>query len=229
MAGRPGTPLPSSGRRSARGPDYSPDMVRHPGSARPQSSDSNVQFLDEDQLRCLSSPPRLEVFSTLIRLGRASVAEVARTVARPPDALYYHIRQLLVCGLLRPAGQRPATTRPEQLYEPVAHLVRTDPDNDSKEYLEARKAFTASMLRAARHRLHDYLDQLTGDPRASRRRPQLHSLLVRLDERDADEFLSRLESAFSFARDRSLDDGGEFYSLLGLATPVVERGGDQDP
>ena len=225
-AERPGIPLPGSEPRSADEVDHEvpASLTERPAGTSPRNAaDPDVLLLDGEQLKCLSSPTRMEIFGSFVRLGRASVAEVARSVGRPPDALYYHLRQLIAHGLVKPAGQRPATTRPEELFEPVAHLIRTDDRNDSPQYLDARKAFTGSLLRAARRRLHDRLDQLGREGAASSRRPRVHSLLVRLDPKDADEFLNRLEDAFAFARNRSRDRGGELYSLLGLATPVADR------
>ena len=83
----------------------------------------------------------------LPRLGTVSVAELARALDRPPDALYYHIRALLRVGLIVHAGSGPRGRRQEALYRAVAPQLELslDPRNASRE--KAATAIVTSMMR----------------------------------------------------------------------------------
>ncbi|MGA2779183.1 MAG: helix-turn-helix domain-containing protein, partial [Steroidobacteraceae bacterium] len=57
---------------------------------------------DARRIRVLGSPVRTELATTLQALGgAATVAELAQRLGRSADGLYYHLRAMLVAGLLR--------------------------------------------------------------------------------------------------------------------------------
>jgi DNA-binding transcriptional ArsR family regulator len=74
------------------------------------------------QAAALVSPVRQEILDVLARIGTASIAEIAETLGRPADALYYHLKQLvrvrLVVQSVRSRGRRP-----EALYRTVAPML----------------------------------------------------------------------------------------------------------
>jgi DNA-binding transcriptional ArsR family regulator len=101
----------------------------------------------QPQLRVLTSMVRQEIVDVLAQMGTASVAEVAATLGRPPDSLYYHLRALQKAGLVLPAGVRRRSRRQEVLFRTVAPelMLRYQPGHPPN-----RKAVTAivgSMLR----------------------------------------------------------------------------------
>ena len=56
---------------------------------------------DAREIALLASPARIEIMDTLEALGNAvSVAELATSLGRPADGLYYHLRQLADGGLI---------------------------------------------------------------------------------------------------------------------------------
>jgi DNA-binding transcriptional ArsR family regulator len=56
---------------------------------------------DAQEIFLLASPARIEIMDTLEALGSAvSVAELAASLGRPADGLYYHLRQLADGGLI---------------------------------------------------------------------------------------------------------------------------------
>ncbi len=79
------------------------------------------------QLRALASPARQEIVDALARLGTMSIAQIADTLDRPADGLYYHIRALVRAGLNVAAGRRPDRGRSEALYRAVAPDLRIPP------------------------------------------------------------------------------------------------------
>ena len=58
------------------------------------------------QLAALASPARQEIVDVLARMGTASVAELAATLGRPADGLYYHVRALQRAGLVVAAASQ---------------------------------------------------------------------------------------------------------------------------
>ena len=60
----------------------------------------------------------------LCELGTAAVVELAATLDRPADALYYHLRSLVKCGLVRRAGHRLYGKRKEELFRSISPDLR---------------------------------------------------------------------------------------------------------
>lgn len=58
------------------------------------------------QLRALAAPARQEIVDALETSGPASVAQIARLVGRPADALYHHLRALHRVGLVTEVERR---------------------------------------------------------------------------------------------------------------------------
>jgi DNA-binding transcriptional ArsR family regulator len=102
---------------------------------------------DKPQLAALASGVRQEIVDVLPRLGTVSVAELARALDRPPDALYYHIRALLRVGLVVEVGSSRDGRRREALYRAVAPQLelRLEPRTPARE--AAASAIVTSMMR----------------------------------------------------------------------------------
>jgi DNA-binding transcriptional ArsR family regulator len=61
---------------------------------------------DTQRIRALASPARLEIIEVLQVGGPATVAEIARRLARRPDSLYHHLRRLEAAGIVVECGRR---------------------------------------------------------------------------------------------------------------------------
>jgi len=59
---------------------------------------------DKKQLTALTSSARQEIVDVLSQMRTVSVGELAATLGRPADALYYHLRVLKQAGLVLRAG-----------------------------------------------------------------------------------------------------------------------------
>lgn len=81
---------------------------------------------DQRQLRSLASPARQEIVDVLCELGPVAVRELAATLGRPADALYYHLRALKKCGLVRSAGRRWYGKRRQELFRSVSPDLRLE-------------------------------------------------------------------------------------------------------
>ena len=68
------------------------------------------------ELSALASSARQEIIDVLGQMGTVSVAELAQTLGRPADTLYYHLRILAKAGLVQSVGSRIKDGRPEALF-----------------------------------------------------------------------------------------------------------------
>jgi DNA-binding transcriptional ArsR family regulator len=75
---------------------------------------------DKKQLTALTSSARQEIVDVLSQMGTVSVGELAATLGRPADALYYHLRVLKQAGLVLRAGYRGQGVRKEELIRTVS-------------------------------------------------------------------------------------------------------------
>ena len=100
-----------------------------------------------DQLAALGSPVRWAIAESLSVHGASSVRELADRVNRPPEALYYHIRELVRVGLVLLDHQRPGKRRPEAVYRLAAPRLVVDRKQRSPAYLQALADSCATLLR----------------------------------------------------------------------------------
>jgi DNA-binding transcriptional ArsR family regulator len=72
----------------------------------------------EPQLALLACAARQEIVDVLAEMSSVSVAEIAATLGKPADVLYFHLRVLKKSGLVKQAG-RIRGGRKEALYRTV--------------------------------------------------------------------------------------------------------------
>jgi Helix-turn-helix domain len=72
---------------------------------------------DLAQIRALASPVRQEVVDAVTAIGPVSVAALARSLGRAPNALYFHIQKLETLGLLVRRDGAAARGRPSTFYD----------------------------------------------------------------------------------------------------------------
>lgn len=75
------------------------------------------------QIEALGSPARQEVVDGLQALGPCSIAELAESLGRAPDSLYYHVRKLERAGLVVQRGARAAGARRGLLYDTPGLMI----------------------------------------------------------------------------------------------------------
>lgn len=98
------------------------------------------------QIAALGSPARQEVLDGLQVLGPCSIAELAESLGRAPDSLYYHVRKLERAGLVVTAGTRPAGVRTEALYDVPGRMV-VDHEPASARERRALRGLVSAALR----------------------------------------------------------------------------------
>jgi DNA-binding transcriptional ArsR family regulator len=101
----------------------------------------------EKQLAALASAARQEIADVLAEMGTVSVAEIAATLGRPADALYFHLRALKKAGLVQQVSYRSRAGRKEALFRTVAPelWLRYEPRNETNR--SGVNAIVSSMLR----------------------------------------------------------------------------------
>jgi hypothetical protein len=171
-----------------------------------------MRILTYDQLECLASPVRNEVFSTFLVLGPSSTADAAKEMDCSPERLHYHVRHLVKVGLLVKAGSRQSGKREEAIYQTVDSLFRLPDESDNSALTEMRlKAIGAGLRRSFR--------QFEKSARA--KGPAVLTLrqTVKLKPEDSQAFWEMIEQAAAFARERSCDEGVQ----VGWTTLFWER------
>jgi hypothetical protein len=110
----------------------SPQKVRKPG-----------------QIRMLGSAVRQEIVDCVQALGRATVAELAQTLGRPADGLYYHAKALVKAKLLLLERVRGTHGRMEAVFKPLyrGEAMRLQYDTEDRRNRDAVVATVTTMLR----------------------------------------------------------------------------------
>ena len=175
----------------------------------------------QKQLAVLASAARQEIVDTLADAGTLSIAELAAVLERPADALYFHLRALLLAGLVRHTGFRYRGRRKEALFRTIApglwlqYQPRREPNR------RAVTAIVSSMLRLG---IRDFRRSFQrGDVIVSGRRRELWALrkagrLSLPDLAVVNRLIERLRSATSKPKGR-----GRLYAVTVLLTPLDHR------
>src|SRR5215470_720723 len=99
------------------------------------------------QLKALASAARQEIVDVLSGLGSVTVAELAATLGRPADALYYHLKVLVRAGLVVQEESDKASGRPEAKFRTVAPELQLEYSSSDVRRVRSTCAIVSSMLR----------------------------------------------------------------------------------
>ncbi|MCA9656540.1 MAG: helix-turn-helix transcriptional regulator [Myxococcales bacterium] len=176
---------------------------------------------DPEQIAAMSSPLRQAILDRVEALGPCSVAELARSLDRPADALYYHVRKLQEVGLLEEAGTRPTARRDEVIYGFPHRQWHIAYDLDDPDNVAAVRATTAALLRQAAR---DF-DEGVGHPRAAVRGRERNLWSLRLEARLGREELRELNEHLRaiveiLRRPRPASGRGTLFALSWVLAPL---------
>jgi DNA-binding transcriptional ArsR family regulator len=174
---------------------------------------------DRLQLRSLASPVRQEIVDVLCELGSLAVAELAAALDRPADALYYHLRALVKCGLVKRAGHRLSGQRKEELFRSVSPELRLQYETGAGGNGREVTRIVGSMLRLGTR---DFARAFRrGDAKVSGAGRELWAMrrsgwLSARQLAELNRSMTHLSEAVSKPRGR-----GRLYAITLLLTPVV--------
>jgi predicted transcriptional regulator len=186
---------------------------------------------DPEQVAALTSPVRQEVLDVVIARQGCTVREIAETLGRPADGLYYHLKALVQVGLLREEpGDDPA--RGTRYAAPTRGIMYLEYRPEDADHSAAVRRVVGSMLRAAERNFSDGLSleglRPSGPDRnlnASRQR----AWLDREQRREVNRLLARLQAIL---HEGCEPGAGELTTLTFVLAPMeaspVRRSTDEE-
>lgn len=165
---------------------------------------------DPAVVAALYDPLRYRLFR-LLEIPR-TVAELGVEVGMPANRLYYHVRRLVECGLVRQVDARPSGRHTERVYGRAAERIRFSGELDLETGGDGLLSAIVAELEAGMRRADDELPS------------RLSYHVVHLTPDRAAELETRLRALvdeFESATDPR--DGTHRYGLLGIVTPLVEQ------
>jgi DNA-binding transcriptional ArsR family regulator len=175
----------------------------------------------QTQLSALVAAARQEIVDVLEQMGTVSVAELAATLGRPADALYFHLRALVRAGLVRNAGPRARPGGTETLYRTIAPELRLKYEPALAANRDTISAIVASMLRLATR---DFVRSL-GSGQVVVDGPHRELLALRKVGRLSRAQIARLNRGIAaLVREVSASRGrGRLYAVTLTLTPLDHR------
>jgi predicted transcriptional regulator len=176
---------------------------------------------DKEQLTALTSSVRQEMVDVLSQMGTVSVGELAATLGRPADALYYHLRVLKQAGLVHRAGYRGQGVRKQEVIRTVSSDLQLQYQPGKGGNGKQVTAIVGSMLRLGIRDFHHAFQ--SGDARVSGSGRELWALrktgwLTREEIVNLNRSIEGLAKAVSKPRGQ-----GRLYGITVLLTPLDHR------
>jgi DNA-binding transcriptional ArsR family regulator len=157
----------------------------------------------------------------LCGLGTVAVTELAATLDRPADSLYYHLGALVKCGLVKRAGHRLYGQRKEELFRSVSPDLRLQYEMGASGNGREVIRIVGSMLRLGTR---DFARAFRyGDAKVSGAGRELWALrrtgwLTARQVVELNRSMTHLSDTVSKPR-----VSGRLYAITLLVTPVVRR------
>ncbi|MFI5387408.1 MAG: winged helix-turn-helix domain-containing protein [Fimbriimonadales bacterium] len=174
--------------------------------------------IDREQIRLLTNPTRLELYTSLRTDGPATAKELARRMGADEMILYYHLRRLAGKSLLD-TEHRPTATKPETVFSVRGRMVVEDLDLEDERNLRDVQRNVGAILRATSRECQAAATQLRNDFNG---RATIGRLAVRLTDDKARELRRRLRELSAWL-DENSEEGGDRYSLTFVAVPIVPK------
>lgn len=154
-----------------------------------------------DQIRAIASPTRQALVDVIESTGPSSISQLARLLNCAPDALYYHVRQLVRNGIMQRVGNSNRTGRNAATYDLTAKPTRLKYVPGNKANARAISQLVGSMLRdsvRAFRRAHSAGIRVKGKSRqlwAGRRTAWLTDKQLRILNRAVNGIVSFMDAA----------------------------------
>jgi DNA-binding transcriptional ArsR family regulator len=176
-------------------------------------SGDELSIDDPAVVSALYDPLRYRIFR-LLEAPR-SVAELAAEVGLPANRLYYHVRRLVECGLVRQVDARVSGRHTERIYGRVAERIRFSGELDLD-------SGAGGLIRGIVEELEAGIRAAGDDELASR----ISYHVVSLTPERAHELEQRLRALISeYESETTPAEGTHRFGLLGALVPLAERTG----
>lgn len=173
-----------------------------------------------DQMKCLASPARAEVFWNFHNTFPKSTAEVAEGLGRSASSTSYHVAELVQAGLLLAVGERKKRSRHEALYVLSSKHFSTVSHQESDDY-------RTNMLKGYAGLLRLLLRERTEFTEAMKARPQMleHSAFfrntLRMSNEAAKELVQRISAEIARATEEQTEQEGSLVAITFSVTPAL--------
>jgi DNA-binding transcriptional ArsR family regulator len=173
------------------------------------------------QFAALASSARQEIVDVLSQMGTVSVGELAATLGRPADSLYYHLRVLKQAGLVLRAGYRGEGVHKTELIRTVAPEIQLQYKLGRSGNGREINAIVGSMLRLGIRDFHRAFQ--SGNARVSGSGRELWAMR-KTGWLTSEDVVSLNSSIRNLAKAASKPLGrGRLYGITVLLTPLDHR------
>jgi DNA-binding transcriptional ArsR family regulator len=169
-----------------------------------------LRLEDPAVVAALYDPLRYRIFRLLER--PRSVAELSAEVGMPANRLYYHVKRLVDCGLVRQVDTRVSGRHTERIFGRAAERILFSGDLD---------LYEGGLLRGIAEELDAGLQRAAGEDTPGSVSYHLVSLSPET-ARELEERLRALVAEYEDVRETAPD--ARRYGLLGVLAPLAEEG-----
>jgi len=178
--------------------------------------------LNVEQMRLISFGPRWDIIGLLANDPELSARDLAERLGRRVTSLYRHLDLLLEAGLIRQAGFRAGSKRPEALFALSSPLYQASPEVFTTEEGRATFARAAARYVAAASRRFSRAVASGSRPFDADASVGLYNVDLQLDRDGLVAFNKRLSAFLASARELRVrrDEALERVTLTVLVAPT---------
>jgi hypothetical protein len=174
------------------------------------------------QFEALMSPQRFEVFECMRFMAPCAIADIARWLDKPADALYQHVHKLLEVGIVCRAGFRKSGNHTEELF---------DLTGDDVDFASLRPPLADQVMSLAGELFVKYARktmQSAIDARAIRYDEQDRNLIITnflawLTREEYQTIRGLTKQIIQVINDARQRQSGDLYMCLNLVCPVARK------
>jgi hypothetical protein len=148
-------------------------------------------------------------------------------VGRAPEALYYHIRELVDVGLVVRQGKRKVGRRTEAVYQRIATRFILDTKQRSKAYIDAMAGTCSAMPRLAERNYRASVDRGGFTLEGPERSLMIRRYAMRLDKAGLARLNRRLDRVAELHDRQDESKGGDPYAVTIVLSQVSGRPDDR--
>lgn len=181
-----------------------------------------IQLTSFKQFEALMSPQRFEVFECMRFMAPCAIADIARWLDKPSDALYQHVHKLVEIGVATPAGFRKTGNHTEELFD----LTGDDVDFGSLRSPLADQVMRLAgelFVKYARKTMQTALDAKAIHFDEQNRNLIITNFLAWLTREEYSKIRGLTREIIQVINDARERQSGDLYMCMNLVCPVVRK------